>query len=176
MGDAWAELAQPIQFLHAARSMTRASGRFRVGRGGNLLARLMASVMRLPRESAAIDLTLRIVPHGRGERWEREFGRQLLVTTQELSSTGRLLEQFGPMEIAFALRAVDGSLVLRQEQSALIVGPWRLPLPRWAAPRISAREDALGAAQIKVAVNVAAPGVGTLVNYDGTIEVEAARE
>jgi hypothetical protein len=176
MGAAWAELAEPIRFFHSARSVTRASGRFRVLRGTNVLARLMASAMRLPRETAAIDLKLRIVPQGRGERWEREFGRQLLITTQALSRSGALLEHFGPMEMAFALRAENSCLVLQQQRTALVVGPWRLPLPSWAAPRISAREEPDGTSRIKVAVRVAAPGLGTLVTYDGVIAVEGADE
>jgi hypothetical protein len=176
MGPGWADLAEPIRFFHAARSVTRASGRFRVVRGSSILARVMASAMRLPRESAAIDLKLTIVPHGRGERWERAFGRELLITSQERYGTGTVLEHFGSMAIVFALRAVNGSLVLQQQRTALVVGPWRLPLPAWAAPRISAREDPDGSTQVKVAVTVAAPGVGTLVTYDGVIVVDGARE
>jgi hypothetical protein len=176
MGTGWAELAEPIRFFHSARSVTHARGRFRVARGANILARLMASAMRLPREAAASELTLTIERDGRRERWERAFGGQLLVTTQELSETGALLEHFGPMVIAFALRAVNGDLVLQQLGTTLAVGPWRLPLPYWASPQISAREEPQGPSQIKVAVKVAAPGLGMLVTYDGVIVVEGPRE
>jgi hypothetical protein len=176
IGPGWIDLAEPIRRFHSSRPVTRARGRFRVVRGSNIVARLMASAMRLPRETAATDLRVTIERDGRGERWEREFGRQLLVTTQDLSGSGLLLEHFGPMEFAFGLRAENGSLVLQQERTALLVGPWRLPLPKWAAPQISAREDPHGRAQIQVAVKVAGPGVGTLVTYDGVIVVEGEGE
>jgi hypothetical protein len=122
----------------------------------------------------ATELRLEIVSDGDRERWQREFGGQRLDTTQEPARDRRALrERFGPFEFTFALHVLAGSLVHVQRSTALVVGPLRLPLPAWSAPRISAREDPAGD-HVQVAVRVEAPGVGMLVSYDGVVTVETS--
>jgi hypothetical protein len=128
--------------------------------------------MRLPRESTATELRLEIVADGDGERWRREFGGQRLDTTQEPASDRRALrERFGLFEFTFALHVLAGSLVHVPRTTALAVGPLRLPIPAWSAPRISAREEPAGD-HVHVAVRVDVPGVGMLVSYDGVVTIE----
>jgi hypothetical protein len=58
-----------------------------------------------------------------------------------------------------------------QIAAALTLGPLRLPLPRWIAPRVAARTWFDGARRtIEVRVSMTGPGSVPLIEYEGSIE------
>jgi hypothetical protein len=175
IGDAWAQVAEPIRRVHASHSIIRASGRLRVEDGRHFLARMLARMLRLPRPTAAAETHLTVTAGPEGEHWQRTFNGRRLKTRQYESNTFELAEQFGVLEFRFRLDASGGNLLYVQQEAAVLFGPVRLRIPAAWAPRVEAREDPAGPTRIKVAVRVALPGIGQLIAYDGFVDIEDLR-
>ena len=99
------------------------------------------------------------------------------MSEQYAGPGGCLVERFGLLDIWFRLAVVDGTLCFRQESVGLSYGALRVPLPRWLAPQITAREWAIpGQVRVQVAVSVSVPLVGLLLAYAGAIAPEEVQE
>ena len=170
-GAAWRRVAAPIQSVHAARP-TDAHGRFRIDHGRHMLARLLVRILQLPAQGVDVDTRLRITACGNGEHWLRTFNGHRLETRQFATDDSALAEQFGILELRFRLETSGDSLVYVQHQAALVFGPVRLTLPAVCAPRVDAREDPAGADAVDVDVHVTLPAIGTLITYQGRIDVD----
>jgi hypothetical protein len=168
-------LADPVRCLHATHTIVRAHGHLRIGPGRHCLARFLGWMLRLPRPSPAAETRLIVTARADGERWRRTFNGRRLETRQYESSESELGERFGVLEFRFRLDVCDGSLLYVQREAALVFGPVRVRIPASWAPRVEAREDPAGPNRVKVDVRVAIPGVGTLITYDGIIDVEDTR-
>jgi hypothetical protein len=143
-----------------------------VGHGGSRAARLLAHVLRLPEAGDAVNTRVVVTPDEGGERWLRTFGTRALNTRQYPAGGGSVAERIGPLELRFRLEPSDGGTVYRQLAAAVIVGPARLPLPHWCAPRVTAREEPAGDHRIRIDVRVELPLVGPILGYAGTIDLE----
>ncbi len=170
LGPSWHELAAPVRRAHLDGASLRAVGSFRIRHGTNRFARFLARLLRLPSVTEAADAWLVVTPLGRGERWMRSFDGRLLTSTQWEGSGGRLIERIKLLELQFWLEVRAGALFYRQVGASLRFGPLRVPLPRWMAPRVEAREEPDGAGRMHVLVSVTVPRVGLLVSYEGHIE------
>lgn len=170
LGSTLWQLAEPVRLAHAAESTLR--GRFRITRGRGYVARVLAALLRLPRPSRAAETRLVIAACGDRQQWRRSFDDRHLDTWQYQTGRCELGERIGVLEFRFRLNASNGSLVFRQLEAAIVLGSMRVRLPAALAPRIEAREDPAGATQIAVCVRVVLPGVGPLLAYDGTINLE----
>jgi hypothetical protein len=96
-----------------------------------------------------------------------------MVTWQEEGRGGMLIERRGIVELKFRLSAADGGLVYRQEAARLRVGPIRVPVARWASPRVGATERPCGdGGRVAVEVSVALPLFGEWLRYSGWIAPE----
>jgi len=171
LGPHWCELAGVVQRLHS-KGGVRAAGLFRVRHGSTRLARFAARVMGLPSEGMNVDLRLIVTPSSRGERWRRYFAGRPFATRQS-ASEGMLIEQAGFGEMRLELGVREGSLHYQSRNVALRLGQFRVGLPRWLAPSVTALErpdvDA-----VRVAVEVRLPFVGVLITYEGVLNrVEA---
>jgi hypothetical protein len=172
LGDGWFDLDPVIQRAHAGAWPVAAAGRMQVQHGRGLIARLLAGVLRLPRETAAASIQLVIVPEGRSERWVRNFADRRLETHQFLAGDGELGERAGRLELRFRLVPLRGSLLYKQVGVAIAIGPIRLWLPRAFAPVVDAREDAAGDNRVLVSIKLSLPLVGLLLAYGGAVEIE----
>lgn len=170
LGPAWPQLHPAIRRLHLADRAV--IGRFEFRHGHGLGARLTRSALRLSSSETALDARLTIVRDAESERWVRAFDGRMLVTVQCGLPDGTLAERFGPLEFRFHLRVIDGALTYVQAGVALIVGRLRVPLPRWIAPRVDAREAGVDERFVDVRVRISAPGIGLLMSYAGRVEVE----
>jgi len=177
LGASWDELPAVLRRLHGESVPVRAAGTMRVRHGENGLARMLARLARLPAAGEAVDVRLDVIPEGDGEAWRRSFRGRPLVSFQWGGPHGLLVERIGLLEARFRLEVVGGALLYHPAGAAVCLGPLRLPLPSWWAPRISARERPLdGCDGAGVAVEVRAPVLGLLVAYDGTITGIEGRE
>ena len=158
LGEDWERLHPAVRRVHEVGSF---AGPFRVTHGSGRLARLLARLMGMPPETDRVDLTLDILPHPGGQSWRRRFGSFRFDSLQ--TRRGPLLvERVGPMEVRFRL-VVDGDALDYRLQEVRFV----LPLPRWLAPRISARVAGGDAARVQVRVDL--PIVGRVAMYEGSV-------
>jgi len=149
--------------------MSEPSGAFDVRWGEGRLARALARLTGLPRAGGQVPTELEVTPDADGEIWQRRFGSDFL-TTRQWEENGRLMERAGRFELGFRLEASNAELVFQQTRAWLRLGPARLPLPRWLAPRVRARAGpASGAEGMQVRVEVSLPGVGVLCSYQGSL-------
>jgi hypothetical protein len=174
LGSSWNELGDAIQLAHRAQAPIHGYGRFRIAHGRTRLARLIAHWLRLPPASDSAETRLIIRSTAAGEQWIRSFSDRCLESRQ-YESRGELVEQFGVLELRFRIEADHGSLVYRQVAAALVFGSFRLRLPPLCAPNVNAREDPAGERRIHVSVRVRFPPVGSVLAYDGTIDIEERR-
>ena len=173
VGDSWRELDAPVRLLHSTGALMRGAGSFNVRRGNRRAARLLASLFRLPETGENVSTRVVVTPCRDGERWHRTFAGKSFVTKQRAHAGPFLAERIGMIEILFRLEVKNGALFYQQTMAVLDLGPWRMPLPGWLAPRVVASEQvAAGATRVQVSVSVDAPVVGLLVAYSGTIERE----
>lgn len=174
VGPQWANLAEPVRRLHTRASTLHGSGRFTVRHGERSAARWLARLLRLPAAGADVPVKLVVTPHAQGERWARTFGATPFVTEQSAAGDGAtLVERIGPTEVKYNLEIAGGALYYRQIAAYLRLGPLSLPLPRWLAPHIAARESAMpDEKSTHISVKVTLPAIGLLVSYKGYIEIK----
>ena len=169
VGPAWANLSEPVQRLHAGA--LQATGKFTVRHGERGPARLLIKLLRLPAAGVDIPVKLLVTTQSSGERWERTFGGGTpFVTEQRAGESGLMIERIGRAEIRYRLEIAGGALFYRQTGTKLCLGPLRLPLPRWLAPRIAARESAIDEKSTHISVEVTLPVIGRLISYKGFIK------
>ena len=154
----------------------RGHGLLRVAHGGNAAARLIARVFMLPPAGDAVETRLVVTPGPGGDDWRRTFGHRAMNSRQYPAADGSVAERIGPLELRFRLEPSGAGTTWRQTGAALALWRARLPLPRWCAPRVFAREDRRGADRIGIDVRVELPVVGPILSYAGTIRLEEASE
>lgn len=168
LGAAWDDLVPAVQRLHGDGEVVHAAGTFCV-RHGNWLARRAAWLAGLPAPGECVDVRLTVVPAAGGEEWRRSFAGRPMVSRQ-WDRDGLLVEDLGPAVLRFRLTAAGGALVYTLAGVTMKLGPLRLPLPRWAAPRVGGSEAPTpGGGGVTVAIEVRLPLVGLMVSYGGTL-------
>src|SRR5687768_17970471 len=108
---------------------TCAHGRLRIRRGRSWLARIVATLCRLPRTSDAAAVKLIVTREGDSERWERTFDGRRLHTRQHRSTDGDLIEQFGCLEFRFRQIGSGAGLLYAQRDVSLRFRRFRLKIP-----------------------------------------------
>ena len=173
VGKAWAALDTSVRQWHDTAHLVQGTGLFTVRHGQGGLARFLAWLLRLPTSGEALATHLVIVRHAWGETWSRTFAGKALITVQYQYRTDLLAERLGCLEFWFRLRVIEHMLDFWHAGSAGVLGPMRVPLPRWLSPRITAREWAgLEAGSLQVAVRVSLPFIGLLMAYEGCLKRE----
>ncbi len=163
LGDAFDTLPLAPRAMHSIIGVGGATGKGTVTRGRNPLARLIATIMRFPREGEH-DLHVLFEIADDHETWTRDFGGQRFHSRLSMAG-GRLTEAFGPMCFHFDLPAdVDGLTMLLRRWTA-----FGLPMPLWLAPRIAARE-AQADGHFTFDVAIAFPLIGPIIHYNGWLD------
>jgi len=175
LGASWERLDEAVRCHHLQDDNLRSTGRFRIDYGSQC-ARLIGRLLGLPPAAGAVMTRLEIRVVEGGEEWRRVFGDRSLITTQFAAPNGQIIERLGALELRFRLEVADGGLVYHQTHTALLLGRWRLPIPRWFSPQVAAWERP-GAApnQVEVSVEVMLPILGPLIIYQGTMCAEEAK-
>jgi hypothetical protein len=126
----------------------------------------------MPKAGEAVPMQLVVAPFAGGEDWRRSFGGHPLLSKQGDHPGGMLLERMGSMEMRFALAVENGALGYQSRRVTLCLAPFRIPLPRWLAPRVTAWERPGADGQVQVSVESRLPLVGLLISYEGVIVVD----
>ncbi|MGB8645853.1 MAG: DUF4166 domain-containing protein [Anaerolineae bacterium] len=175
LGPAWEQVDRTVRRAHLSGRVLRAQGVFAIKHGARPPARLIARLLLLPAESDSAPIHLEVTREGPGEHWSRTLGGRRMVTTQQASADGLLVERLGILEFHLRLGVVAGAITYSQEKACLRLGRWLVPLARWLAPAVSAREAAVrreGAVQVHVVITL--PVVGPLLSYGGELVFEEA--
>jgi hypothetical protein len=120
--------------------------------------------------AAGDGIPVRVYMHaeGDGERWQRQFAEHRFASHMSAgrgAQQGLLVEQFGPLRCAIALRVVDGALHWTVRAGRL----WRVPVPACLLPSGDSREfEAEG--RFHFDVDIAHPLLGRIVHYQGWLE------
>lgn len=173
LGDAWNNLAAPVQRFHTGEKMIRGQGSFAIQRGKSLLGRLMAGPMPLPNSGPAVPVGLTIQPNGSTETWKRNFDGRPFVTHQHIRQDGLLAERADFVELWFSLNVdQEGALNYQHLKTNLCLGPLRIPVPKWIAPQISAKEWAIpGSTEMCADIRVTTPGGEIIIHYNGALNL-----
>ena len=172
LGSGWRDLNPAIRQLHLTAHV--ATGRFELHHGRSLAARFTCFALRLPSPAAVLEARLVIVRDAESEKWVRTFGPRVLVTTQRGQPDGTLSERFGALELRFHLQVVEDTLKYVQAGTGVMVGRFRIPLPRWISPRVESQETCIDGRRPHVRVRISAPWIGLVMSYEGCVQVESA--
>ena len=154
--------------FHLGAETVRGSGTFAVCWGQPSLARILARLLRLPREGPAVPVRVEIERIGDREVWRRWFAGRAYVTRQTRRGPIRI-ERIGALEIRYHVRAFRNEVWFAQERACLRVGRLAVRLPRCLAPMVSAWAAGPGGDLFFVIVTVCAPLVGPLLSYAGYV-------
>ncbi|MCW3847310.1 DUF4166 domain-containing protein [Sphingomonas sp. LB-2] len=160
MGARFAALPPLVRAIHEVQADGGAEGEGMVTRGANPLAGLFAAMMGMP-PSGSTPLHVGFAERDGEERWTRDFGGHRFASVLS-EREGGVTERFGPLRFGFDLPS-DG------EGLRMVLSGWslfRIPLPRFLAPRIAAREWQEGE-RFRFEVEVTMPLIGRIVHYTG---------
>jgi hypothetical protein len=170
LGTAFDGMPPRLRELHGSGAPRRWSGHAEVRRGRGVLARAIAAMFGFPPATARVPVTVSFTPEGEAERWTRDFGGRVFASVQS-PGTGRdqylLVQRFGAVTVALAL-------VLDKGRLRFVPRRWRvfgIPMPGALLPRgtsYEAEEDG----RFRFDVEVAAPVVGLIAAYRGTLDLD----
>jgi hypothetical protein len=167
LGERFEALPEVLRRFHDRPEGGRAHGRLTIERGPGPLRSFLAELLRMPKPGKDVPVTLRVVVEGERERWVRDFGGRCIVETVQWTEGGLLMEALGPTRFASEL-ILDGPTLRYEFRRAWSLG---LPLPRLLAPNIEGSVHALETSW-RVDVQIAAPGLGELIHYEGEVAPE----
>lgn len=154
--------------MHDFVGSNRAAGVGDVVRGSNPFARVMASILGLPRAGRDLPISVEFVAGPGSETIRRDYGQAILVTIQSRGvgrDAGKLVERFGPVTLLFSLHGSAEGISFEQT-GARIFG---LPLPAALAPRVVANES-VEDGWYRYHVDVMLPVLGRIIHYRGRLQ------
>jgi hypothetical protein len=154
--------------FHLGAETVRGSGTFAVRWGRAFPARILARLLRLPREGPTVPVRVEIERMGDREVWRRWFAGRPYVTRQSRRGPIRI-ERIGALEIRYRLQATRHEVRHVQERACVRVGRLAVPLPRHLSPMVTAWAAGQEGDRFFVAVRVRAPLVGPLLSYAGYV-------
>lgn len=172
LGPRYAVLPAIIRQMHDVHDRVTAEGESAVIHGTSWLAGLMARLLQLPRPGAARRLRVTFERRGAIEVMARHYDDATVTTHQRAAGpagSGLLGERFGPVTVIVRLEASPTALVFVL-QDARWLG---LKAPRALWPRIAAREFVADGGY-RFDVRIGLPLVGSLIHYEGRLNVIAA--
>lgn len=168
LGTAFAQMPKEVRAMHAFIASNRATGRGKVARGRDPLARLLGWLFRFPPAQGDVPVEVIFVIDERGETWIRNFAGHRFRSRLAAEQSGSelvLTEAFGPLTFLFDLIGRESGLKMK-------IRAWRafgLPMPRFLAPRIFAHETVVDG-HFCFNVGIALPWGPLIVHYTGWLE------
>jgi hypothetical protein len=173
IGERWPELAESLRAFLDTTEPRWFRGRVRIERSANRIAGMVARLLGLPRPGESVPAELLIIPERGREIWRRTFGDRTLITRQGAGAGGVLIERYGLLEFSFVLRIENGDLHFDQAEATIRLARFRLRIPEWISPRVSAVcKGVAGLDRTHARVQITVPLIGTVLAYDGDFERE----
>jgi len=164
LGDSFERLPAGIRSVHSGAASAWFSGRCAVVRSQGWLARLAATLARMPPAADAVPLRIQIAADAGGETWNRYFGDCLLRSRMH-AHRGLLVERLGLLTIGFRLEA-SPQQIRWLPQSGKVLG---IPLPASFFKGIEASES-MRDERYEFDVRAALPVVGLVIHYRGWLD------
>src|SRR5690606_32356689 len=161
LGASFENLSPVLQRIHDARARKRYAGRCTIERGRGILARVLATIARLPPSHEDIDVELAIECRRGGETWGRRFGTHWVAPVLRGRSP-HLEERPGAVPVRFRPAATPEGIPWLVGGAAFLLVP---PPVSWFAA-CEAHETTDGT-QYRFDVRAEMRGVGLLVRYSG---------
>jgi hypothetical protein len=164
LGEGFKSLHPHVRAVHNGQSR-RWSGRATVQRGSHPLARLAATLARLPTTQRDEPVIVVIETQAGSEVWTRHFGGAAPMRSVLSNHGGMLVEQMGPVSLQFQANVRDGGMDWYLRRISFL----GLPLPRRLF-RVVAQASAT-AKGYRFLVAVGLTGIGEMIRYEGELEV-----
>jgi hypothetical protein len=165
LGAAFDALPEVNRRVHTPDPALVLTGEADVTGAATVLGRAMARLFGLPPEATAAPLRVVIeaTPDGR-ELWSRVYPTRVMrsIMCNPDSASRTVEEHFGPFRFRLRIDAADNGLALVPVGGRL----WRVPLPGFLMPWISATEAVDGERHL-FDVSIGLPLIGRLVRYRG---------
>ncbi len=168
MGVGFERLPEVTRRLHRGRPAVIAIGEAEVQTAVNVLGKLLAVAFGLPRQAGRQPVRVVIESREGREHWTRLFGEKPMRSVMSAAPGNLIEEAFGPFSLRMRLVVKPGGGLDMERVSGRI---WRVPLPGFLLPRITATERVDDFRRHAFDVEIAAPLVGRLVHYKGWLEV-----
>ncbi len=163
MGSQFYELAPLLQKSHIGHIELR--GTAQVERG-NLLAKMLCNIMRFPKVSASVPLTVDCQHTKEKMLWRRNFDGLIMASTF-CKHHEYLVEYLGPLAMSFKAEAKDRELHYEFYKTRFL----GIPMPKLFSPQVIAYErEANGLYQFYVSVSMC--GLGKVISYQGKLELK----
>lgn len=163
LGPKYLQLPPVVQQMHRVNGEVHASGTGSVDRGRNLVSRLLASLLGMPRTGTWVPVHITFRHADDGEWLIRDYDGSVLTTRQDAgegADAGMLLEGFGPVRLVIALDIEDDALAFRLHSVRL----FGMALPRALWPRLQAYESEVDGWYVSY-VDIGLPLIGRLIRY-----------
>jgi saccharopine dehydrogenase-like NADP-dependent oxidoreductase len=175
--EAYEKLSSPVKAFHDAHATPVWEGFAEVGRGRNLISRVIGRIMGLPIAGKDIPLTVSVDRNETSignktvfhEVWTRNFAGRRFTSHMESTGKGVATERFGSFIFTFALSVKENELLFP-------VNTWRvgfIPMPRFLAPLSVTREYQDKEGRFCFDVRITLPFFGLLVHYRGWLKPRA---
>ncbi|MEO9463520.1 MAG: DUF4166 domain-containing protein [Marinomonas sp.] len=167
LGTAYDKLPPRVQELHGSSDKRSWSGMAKVARGKGPFAAIAARMFRFPKSADAVAVQVDFTPTAKGELWERRFGDHCFNSLQYAGTSKNehlIIEQFGPVKIALALRAEEDRLYLVPRRWTML----GVPLPKFLLPQGNTFETERDG-KFVFDVELALPIFGLIVSYKGSL-------
>ena len=165
MGDTWRLLPPCLKAVHKSGPYLKVSGMAAITRGRGLMARVLAWMLRFPKEASKVPVSVTFERFGSFDKWTRDFGGQVFSSTFS-AGLGRfehlLCERFGPFLFGMAL-------VPEGNRLRLVMRRWSflgVPLPDMLVPRGNSCEFAVNE-RFNFDVEITLPIFGFVIRYKG---------
>ena len=164
LGDAFDTLPEPVRSLHTVTDSAHYAGRCFSQRGPHLIARLIATVLRLPPDGQDQPLQVAFRVYKDGEIWTRHFGSHRFVSTQWMKH-GLMYERIFCITLVFAVTGNTDGLNLFLKNIKFC----GLPIQWLVRARVKAMET-MQDGRFHLSIDTHLPLIGQLVRYDGWLD------
>lgn len=165
---AFERLPADTRGVHSPGPVLMLDGEADVEGAANVAGRVLARLFGFPAAARAVPLRVTIEADQTGERWRRVYPNGTMESRMTAADPAgpSVEEHFGVCRFRLGLEARADGIDMR------LTGAWigRVPLPRFAWPRIAARERAQAGRHV-FDVEVGVPVIGRLVGYRGWLRV-----
>lgn len=163
LGPKYLKLPPVVQAMHRVNGEIHASGTGSVDRGDNVVSRMLATLLGMPKPGTWVPVHITFRHSDDGEWLIRDYDGRVLTTHQGAGAgadAGMLLEGFGPLRLVIALDIEDGALAFTLKSVRLL----GMPLPRALWPHLRAYESEVDGWYVSY-VDIGLPLIGRLIRY-----------